>query len=753
MKSFYLQSIGMVAMTFANTAYAQETSSGNEDIVVTAQKRTQRVSDVPMSISVASGDELEAAGVKDVGDLVKITPGLNYTKGSFGLPVYTIRGIGYNDTSISSPSAVSLYQDEFVLPVPYMATGANFDVERVEVLKGPQGILFGQNSTGGAINFVANKPTDKLEAGFDVSVGRFSEVIGSAYVSGPVSDSLRARVFVRKEYSGPWQESVSRDDRIGRTDKVYGRVLVDWDAAAGLKFSLGASGWQDHSDTQAAQFLAIINPKPASLPAPFRNLQPTPERPRAADWDPNSNFNRDDSFWHLSLRGDYEISSSVKLTSLTSYDHLKVHSLVDVDGLPFTNFTNLNTGRATTFAQEVRLSGDHPGFHWLIGANYQRDDVRDQAAPTTLFGSAPFRGADARGHNLAKTYSAFGNLEYEVAPRLTLQGGLRYSRQKRDFAGCLYDTGNGDLSSLIGRISSALTGQNVVIPPGGCVTLDAQFLPNVFVTDLDEDNVSWKVGVSWKPTSDALLYANVSRGYKNGAFATTGATFYTSLLPARQESVLAYEAGFKVAALDRKVQLDGAVFYNDFRDKQIRGRVPDATLGLLARLLNVPKSRIYGAELLATLLPFEGMRINLGGTYVNAKIDGTFVNYTALGQQKDLNGDPFPLTPKWQLTGSASYERPITSDMAGFVTVGAYYQGKTNAAVGSEPLLRMKDYVVVDATLGLKDKDDRWRVEGYVRNIANTYYYTNVVTTGVDVASRYAGAPRTYGIRFSYRYF
>src|SRR5690606_21739340 len=180
------------------------------EIIVTAQKRNERLIDVPMSITAASGDQLSKQGISDTAALTKLVPGFTYQQSNYGTPIFTIRGVGYIDYSVTAGPTVTAYIDQVPLPYSVMTRGATLDLERVEVLKGPQGTLFGQNSTGGAVNYIAAKPTDELRAGVDLGYGSYNEVIAGAFVSGPLTDTLRARLAVRSEYMDGWQKSLTR---------------------------------------------------------------------------------------------------------------------------------------------------------------------------------------------------------------------------------------------------------------------------------------------------------------------------------------------------------------------------------------------------------------------------------------------------------------------------------------------------------------------------------------------------------------
>jgi len=733
-------------------AAGAESDLGAGEIVVTAQKRQESVNKVGMSISALSGDTLTKLGITSAEQLVKVVPGFNYTRGAYGAPVFTVRGVGFNETSLAAAPTVTAYVDEIPLPYSAMTEGVGLDLQRVEVLKGPQGTLFGQNSTGGAINFIAAKPTDSLEAGFDLSVGRFNAVTASGFVSGPLSSTLNARLAVRKEYGDAWQKSATRpNDRIGKTDKVQARLLLDWKPTDRLSLLFNVNGWQNNSEAQAGQLVGVLN----SRVPPIVNAQLRPiGSARLADWDPNTDFSFNNDFWQTALRADYEVSDSMKFTSISAYSDFKQDQYLDADGTPIEVFSSRGIGSVKSFSQEMRLAGEAASnVRWMIGGNYQHDNVKDASAPFVAQSSFPFDSANAVAHNKVDTYSGFGSLDWEFIPTVTLTTALRYSWQDRSFEGCLYDTGAGDLAALISARSTTLSGTPTVIPPGGCVTMNSQtFKPEVFGDELNEGSFSWKAGLNWQVDPRSLLYASVSKGYKNGVFITTGATFDLSLDPAKQESVLAYEAGFKLGLLDRTLQLNGAVFYYDYKGKQVRGRVIDPIVGAFNRILNIPKSRSAGAELQIVWEPVEGLTLNGGATYVDSKILGNFTNFNPLVQLENFHGQPFPLTPKWQLTGDVQYDFPISEGVNLFAGANATYQGKTNGALGQEPQFDIKAYTLVDLRFGVRDSGDVWRLSGFVRNVGNTYYWNNVAAPSPDVAYRLTGLPRTYGVTASYRF-
>lgn len=529
------------------------------DIIVTAQKRSERLQDVPMSITAASAEQLQSRGVTSTDDLAKLVPGFTFQKSTYGLPIYFIRGVGFFETTLGVSPAVTVYTDQFPYPYAPMSRGVVLDLERVEVLKGPQGTLFGQNSTGGAVNYIAAKPTRDLAAGLQVTYGRFNELSVEGFLSGPLSDTVSARLAVRHEYQDDWQKSYVNHESIGEKHFTNVRVILDWRPSDTIRFELQAQGWRDRSDTQQPQFIAyapLVPPSAGGVPPmyPVADFPSAPRGPRAAAWDPAFDFARNDRFYQFNLRADVDVAESVTLTSLSSYGHLKIDVPQDLDATVYPAHRTEIRGEVESFSQEFRLNGAAgPRFKWMVGGNYQHDVVDELLAmdPGLVSSSSvgPFTWTDTNVFNrqTVSTRSLFGSIDYKIVDTVELQGSVRYSKQDRRFRGCTADTGNGEFAGAFNFLIGFVTGVPGHIPPGGCITLAPDFTPQAITTGtLDEDNLAWRIGANWKPREGMMLYANATKGYKAGSFGTLPAATQDQYIPVKQESVLAYETGFKV---------------------------------------------------------------------------------------------------------------------------------------------------------------------------------------------------------------
>ena len=752
-------------------AYAQSADALTPDgavsddnvIIVTANKREQNLNDVGLSITALSGDTLTDKGIASAQDLAKVVPALTVASSADGTPVYTLRGVGFNSSNLGAQPTVSVYIDQAALPYGPTTQGPLFDLERLEVLKGPQGTLFGQNSTGGAINYIANKPTDVFEAGVSGSFGRFGTVQGDAFVSGPISDTLRGRIALNVARSDGWQYNYTRDDKIGDQNKVAGRLILEWEPSDALLVSLNLNGWIDRSDNQIPQFL-VASPRVASQASPLLFTQPpAPQNNRAADWDANRSFDRNNRMGQAVLRIDYEIADRITLTSLSNYQYVKIRSTFDNDGtdLPLSYVTT--SGHVEAFGQELRLSGQFGAAQITVGGNYSDDNSYESSfqdfggilSSTTNVGATPGNPAgvgdilfnENRGRQTNKSIAAFGNIEYELSPQLTAIAGVRYTDLKHTNQACSADTGGGDFSGVI----NALFGSPIT-QPGGCITLDfdgAAFTAPFPVQSFKEDNISWRAGLNFKPTEDILLYGLVSRGYKAGNYPVINATARSQFQPVKQEELTAYEGGVKLTLADRRVQLNLAGYYYDYRDKQLLTNTTDPVFGLLPVLANVPKSKVTGFDFDATVSPIDGLTLRGAVGYADSKIKN-FAGFDAFNTPVDLSGKSFNFSPKWTATADIDYRAPISGSTNLVLGADMTHNSTTYADLAQTPSLRISPFTIFGVRAGVESQDGRWAATIWGKNIFDKYYWYNA-QVGYDTIWRLTGQPASYGVTLSYK--
>ncbi len=803
----------------AGPALAAEPSVEIAEVIVTAQKRAQSINDVPITISAFTGEDLSALGIADIRDLGGLVPGLSVNDSGQGTPIYTLRGVGFNETTYTATGTVGLYVDEVNLPYSAMSKGLSVDLERVEVLKGPQGTLYGRNTTGGLINQIANKPKDHFETGGSLSYGRFKTLEGEGFVSGPLSDSLRGRVAVRAVGADEgWQYSNTRpDDRLGDTRKLAARAALDWTPREDLSLRFVSDGWLDRSDPQAPQAVGI-NPQngilgSASLSPRVQNYPLVPLEgadPQVADWSPDRDWMRDDNFLSQALRAEWNINDRTQLTTIASHLRVQADGSDDIQsGFDFYNLESITTAFIDTFAGESRLSGAFgDSFHWLVGVNASQDrasenhfvliDTESAFFPfqAPLLASFADQGLDvgalinsipgvpgqysgivqslqdggspitnrfnSQGRVKNRQYAAFINTDWEFIDTLNLNLGLRYTRTTQDFVGCSREApesvglGAYNLSTLLSfmnagqyTLQTGQPGQPTVARKGDCFSVGEDGNLNQFHGELKENNIGGRVGLDWHATDDSLLYASLSRGFKAGGFPVLNACCQYQFAPTRQEELRAAEVGAKLSWLDRRVQSNFALFYYDYKDKQLLTKAKDPVFGPLPVLRNAPKSHVYGAEAELQTRPLNGLYVAVAASYVKTQID-EFVSTNDAGDEQDFAGRPFNFSPEYEVNAIADYTVPFG---AWDVGVGGDIQhtGATNGTLAQTRAYDMPAYTLLGARLHVLSPNRRWNASIFGRNLTNEFYSTASFNIGDSIA-RFAGRPRTYGVSLGYSF-
>ncbi|WP_313802312.1 TonB-dependent receptor domain-containing protein [Sphingobium sp.] len=713
-----------------------------------------------MTVTALGGEALQQRQISSLADIAGTVPSLSFTNSANGTPVLTLRGVGFYETSLGAYPTVSVYLDEVPLPFPTLTTRTAFDLERIEVLKGPQGTLFGQNATGGALNYIAAKPTNALSAGLNLSYSRFDTIQGDGYVSGPLSGNLEARLSFSAATGDGWQRSNSRNDTNGKTDYIAGRFLLAFEPSSGTRFTLNLNGWRDKSDTVAPQYVGLSPQIPAAVSPALVATPFSPENPRAADWSPGLPPEANNRFLQAALRGDIDLTDAVTLTTITSYADYRHRQSLDGDGtqLSVLDIPN-NDGRIKSFSQELRLSNSKTTqpLQWVIGANYGNDKVFEQNylvyPDSSAAGAFGISSSSYSADQKMKNYAVFGNTEYEVTGMLTLKAGARYTKAKRHANLCNFDTNAPYATGNFFYYLSSLFGNNPFpYVSGACFALDQNngYQPGRFSGDLNEDNISWRVGADFKPADRLLLYANLSKGYKAGSFPSLSASTFAQYAPVVQESVLAYEGGFKYSTADRTFSVNGALYYYDYKNKQLRSKVIDPVFGILDNLQNIPRSTVKGAEIELTMKPTEGFTTTLAYTYTDAKIE-EYVGVNAAGQAADFAGAKIPYAPKHQIGLNSQYEFPVSANLNAMLGGTLSFRSDTVAVVGGDALAKIDAYTTVDLRAGLSASNDRWSAEIWGKNVFNAYYWDNVVAA-YDVIVRYPAKPATYGITLRHHY-
>lgn len=752
-----------VAASSAEAQSRDEQVVDPAEVVVTANRRSQLLDDVGASIDSLEGSSLQARGVVSTSDLQKLVPGFTAADTGVNFPVYSLRGVGLNDPSLAANPTIVISVDEVPLSYAAMSQGEILDVQRVEVLKGPQGTLYGQNATGGAINYIANKPGDALAMGWEVGFGRFNTATGEFFLSGPLGETLKARLAVGGTRGSAWQENFTREDRLGRVDRSSARLLLNWQPTEKLDVDLNLNGWIDRSDTQASQIVAFRPQVTANVPrVPDVFSSPiTPAEARAANWNPARDYSRSDDFRQLSLNATYELGERASLTSITAWSDFDSSGFNDRDGMVPADYEFRTDGRIESLYQEVRISHETDALAWSMGGNFRKDWTYDfqatdvSRATNTFISGLKLNTVDIYNDQHVETYAAFADGELRLSPRWSLVTGLRYTRDSRDFSGSTCDDGDGETSAVYTVLANTFRTQFglpqlAAIAPGECVALSpVTFAPGVVSDSLVEDNIAFRGQVNVKPTDHSLLYASFSRGFKAGSFPSLAVVFSPGYGPATQERVDAFEVGFKGTLFQRRIRLQGAAFHYDYDDKQLRGRILDPVIGNLSKLVNVPHSVIRGFELDLAASPFQGLTLQTAVAYLHTEVK-EFIGVNLFGQTEDFAGQTLPYSPPWSVNAGGQYEWPVGDGIKAVVGADYAYRSRTSGFLGRDRPVDIGAWSTLDLRAGLSWRDDRWKIQVWGNNITDAYYLTSAMKNG-DTLNAYAARPATYGILFSFR--
>jgi outer membrane receptor protein involved in Fe transport len=753
-------------------------SSGTQlqEVTVTAEKRQGSANTTPAALSTFRGEELRAMGVDDTRDLGKLVPGFTAADSGFDTPVYTLRGVGFADSSFATTSTVGVYADEVSLAYPIMGKGPDLDLRRVEVLKGPQGTLYGRNASAGTVNYIANTPTSRFAAGADVGYGSFGRVDAEGYVSGPIGGSLKARIAALSTTSEEgWQISNTRpDDRLGKLNKQAARAILDWEPGERFSLRLTLSGWTDKSEPQAPYAVALQPQNPffgmAGLDPTVRNypIIPGNKNPQVADWNPRPEYKYGlhDNFWLAALRPNWDLTDTINLTGLFSFEQMRADgSSLPQGGMNVEDIDQLLRAFIRSYQGELRLSGKL-GAHadWRLGLNSSFDKHHEvdeglgseNSLNIALFGDTPplykpifFQKGAARGDTQVRSNSVFADGDWEFVEHFKLGLGLRYTREDQNYAGCTYVLPDND--SIIPfpyfTLASFLKGGHSVVAQGQCGSLDAKANAGLFTDKLGEHNLSYRTVLSWNPDKGSLVYASYARGYKAGGFPTVFSVDQKSLSPVVQEKLDAYEIGAKYTTPGRSFHADLSAYYYDYADKQLLTYFKDPIFGALQYLQNVPKSLDQGVELSTVYVPLDRLFLTAAASYIRTKVI-QYQGLTSQGTAFDFAGQPFNYTPRLQASLIANYTFALNRDLNLSPGASFSYTGGSNATLEHDPLFDLPAHRVYDARLSLTPPDRQWSLTAYGRNLGNEFYRSSVIKLG-DSVFGYAGMTRVYGMNFT----
>jgi len=798
---------GLAALQGAPLQAAEETDAAPalEMVIVTAQRIEQTANDVGMDIQTITGEQMDRLRITDVEDITEVIPSFTVAQSYQGVPTYTLRGIGFNTINVSAASTVGTYVDEVAYPYPSLNAGPIFDLQRVEVLKGPQGTLFGRNTTAGLINLVTNKPTEEFEGMVRAEGGNYDTANVEGMVSGPLLDNLGGRLAFRSDYSGDgWQKSNTSSDEQGKVDRQGARLSLSWTPVERALVEFSYNWWQNKSDMLAAQAVDLTistsNPPFSAFNAPGLVdylADYHPNNNDEADWAPRSERSQDigtglgipgdlDQDSHLNalkLHVAYELGENMRAVSLTGYQDLKHKGVTDFSGAPYELLLQDIDGKIESFSQELRLEGEAERMNWLVGAYYANDDILD--SNRTLLGqnanvglvrvttqgllgspfnsngytaeeaSQAFRTFRDKADFNVDSWSVFANADWRLLENLSLTTGVRYTDDQQDYAGCSRDV-NGNMLPNVNVTNRALfLGTYGVladeIGEGDCNTFDTdtgQF--GIVKSNLDEDNVAWRLALNWWPQQDTLLYTSITQGAKSGTTPVNPANIAFQNRPVKQEELLAYEVGVKATLLDGRMQANAALFYYDYDDKQLAVLFADPIYVVLPRLDNIPDSEAYGLDTELSFAITRELTAIAAATFLHTEINN-FEGIGFDGELVDLDGSEFLYSPDTSANLSLLYSRPVTATLGFNATLNGRYQSTSHADLAQDPLYDIDSYTILNASVGVQTLDGQWDLTFWGSNLTDEYYWLTV-TQGANTVIRFPGKARTWGASLTYRF-
>ncbi|HEY2783194.1 MAG TPA: TonB-dependent receptor [Steroidobacteraceae bacterium] len=723
---------GAILMSTGGLAAAASSApgaSGLEEVVVTAQRREESAQNVGIAMSVLSGQSLADKSISYVNDLQNAVPSLQVEPAfGSGQPQFRLRGVGFIDYTSNNTSPVGVSLDGVAFALPIQTQGQLFDIDRVEVLRGPQGTLYGRNTTGGEINFISNRPTPEPHAGFSLEYGTHNEINTEGFVSGTLAEGLLGRLSVATEQGGAWQRNRVTGQPLGDKDKVAVRGQLQWDPAEALDFRLGLHGAQDKSDEQGLYLLRPFTPGsgPPAIAADTSRyatgwaLNPAFAKLIGINAGSKPGLNNSNDGIDLTANIDF---GGAKLTSISAYNKLIRREYADWDATQFNDSDEYLNSDFNVFSQELRLASGRGALDWVAGVFYSNEDLHENfySDLTDRLGGI----AVTTYEQVANSVGVFAQGNYQLTDRLKATLGVREDHESRELLG---------LNTAFLPGAPSLTGGAL----GGSITSN---LP------------SGKAELDYKPLQGTLLYASISRGVKSGGFTAHNTVTAPAADPFEPEKLTAYEIGVK-ADVTGTLRVNASAYFYRYKDQQILGKVfDDTSQSFIGRFVNAD-SRISGGEVDLEWRPLAGVSISqyagfAEGYYTSKLLD---VPLNPALPPVDYNGRPESF-PKWSYGGDASYSWVL----GGFsVTAESNYSFHDTYSqfflLGSNDFTIPK-YWLANVNLSLAPASGGpWTVTLWGRNIFDRSYdiTRNFFLPSSEVAA--AGEPTTVGIRLTYKY-
>ena len=721
-------------------ANAEESFSGIEEILVTATKRTQSLQDVSVSMTALSGDKIDAFGFEDTRDIFSQIPNVSSSEGSYSADV-TIRGNSTLNPTLVGEDNVALYFDEVYRPAAFYGGGVMMDVERAEVLRGPQGTLFGRNSTAGLVHFISRKPTEEQEGYLNFEYGSYGTNIVETAISGPISDQVRGRLALKYHQDDGFQDNQGpAGGKLGVTDRIMGRAHLDIDINDDMNLLLSLEASDADDIGKAFNYWGLYDSGTYDPETGFYKLCDA-KRALASqcvgggaayglpEWnDPNPDVTKPYTE-HDPSAGDgrytletetviakltWQLNNDMELVSITALDSIDRYFNTDEDASAVgvfggaAQYDDTYTVDGDQFSQEFHLSGGDEGRNWLVGLFYLDDD---RGSTSSVAGYEWGEGNPDTIANIdTKSYAVFGEINRSLSDTLSLVAGFRYTDEEKE----------------------------VQITTQGLSGADR----------LTDENLSGKLGLEWRPRDEMMIYTNLSTGFRSGNFNSD--LFFgdlSALTSVDSEEVTAFELGSKSTLMDGRLQLNAALFYQDVSDKQ--GITYDSNLAApVSRLISLGDADIYGVELELLAVPTDNLELSLGIGWFDGEIkaDPGYIVYTAAGDELTLDGSELG-SPDLMVNGVASYNIPLNDGAVVTLQTDFSYHSE-GVGTGGNEYNYSEAKTLVNARVFWVSASEKWEVQAYVKNVFETEYIDNTYgSAGSDYVLGNMGMPRWAGVK------
>jgi iron complex outermembrane recepter protein len=735
---------------------------GLQEIVVTAQKRAENLQDVPIAVSAVTGQAIADMHAVTLQGLQGTTPNIqiNNFSNTPQTAVFTIRGIGIIEPDPYAGNTVSIVYDG----VPqYFSMGALldlYDIDRVEILRGPQGTLFGANTTGGVVNVVTAQPTGEFGGKFEASYGNWDHLTLSGTVDFPiVPDLLAGKITVSHDRREGWVTNVVDGSDMGKRNVTVFRGYLKYSPSSDFDATLIG----EYARARNGSPVVVAGDLPGEaefVPPGFRNMYVSPCLPAGTRCDaPDKYLSANDSVPDRSDMDTYRATLTVNLrntgigdiTSITGYKYFKLFEFTDQDGTPIFLIDTRRQTKGWQFSQELRTSIDiNDSINLLLGGFFLKthydhfQQLRIDFAggvtydPATDTVTKGFPGLFQLNLQDQDNWSAsvFAQSYIDLTDRLRLQMGVRYSHEN---------------TAMLASLATSFA-------PGGVTTFDGTApdgTPNTpnpaasaFPPKRTEiwDNLGWKIGLDYKVTDDLLVYGYWARGFKSGGF-TGRISIPEDLGPYEPEKVDTFEAGVKADFLDRRLRTNLAAFYTNYRDmqlSQINFQGSGANLRQGNTIINAASSRLKGVEFEATAVPFEGLTLTGSIAYLSAKYKN-FPFLTPSGTIVDLSGERLQNAPKWTGSAGATYTIPVGDGAIRANVLYSYTSEKLLTSIVDVPRARIQPTHIVNGNLDWTFME-RFTIGVWGRNLFDNRYIASVFDSPGTLGLVNYAPPREYGV-------